>query len=404
MFTPNFRMAYETDLEFRKLLREDLVDVAYFEKFNNGRPFTLVENRKFKEFLRRHRDPRFDPRDPDCPSDPYDRDLDTIQASAGVLTPDGARRDPLFSELADEELERGTLQAEFGTFYEIYKTAYRRMRTDVAAQDSPLGGIHFDEENRSPGTDNIFDYMVRIGSLRNVSRDELVSKYGKPLARLHRVLAVKAQLRLLAGVHPILPPELQAYKLVTVASRAVTIDDKDSQRWDLNLDLSSVNRNTLASLTLNDVLELRKAGTDFFHMMQDDAFRPERFDLLCQTLKDYLEHLNNQLAFKPITSSRLSGARMGIRVLQGKLARHSSLRDDTIAVVFKIVADVAHSMFSHLGHISAANAVLDAPLHAAESAMKAAVAPRSMEDRVDDIKAHVTVPPSTDNEQVMQCE
>jgi hypothetical protein len=69
---------YRTDASFRYLLREEFINLAHFEKFANGRPFTLVENRKFHEYLRRNRDSRNDPRDPSSPSDPFDAELEAI--------------------------------------------------------------------------------------------------------------------------------------------------------------------------------------------------------------------------------------------------------------------------------------------------------------------------------------
>src|ERR1700722_6932319 len=79
VFSLNFQEAYRTDQSFRHLLREELVDFAHFEKFANVPAFTLVENRKFHEYLRRNRDSRYDPRDPSCPSDPFDPELEAIQ-------------------------------------------------------------------------------------------------------------------------------------------------------------------------------------------------------------------------------------------------------------------------------------------------------------------------------------
>jgi hypothetical protein len=36
-FSPNFQTAYRTDDEFKRLVRGNLVELAHFETFNNGR-------------------------------------------------------------------------------------------------------------------------------------------------------------------------------------------------------------------------------------------------------------------------------------------------------------------------------------------------------------------------------
>src|SRR6266481_1273699 len=92
VFSPNFERAYRKDKGFRDIFGAGLVEIAYFEKYNNGRAFTLVEHRKFREYLRRKRDPRYDPRIPECPGDPFDAELEAIQASAGSRMPDAQWR------------------------------------------------------------------------------------------------------------------------------------------------------------------------------------------------------------------------------------------------------------------------------------------------------------------------
>lgn len=281
--------------------------MAYFEKFNNGRAFTLVEHRKFREYLRRKQDPRYDPRIPECPGDPFDAELEAIERNAGRVSPDARWRDPLFTQFASQELENGTLNPLFGRLYTSYETAFRRMRGEFSARGAPLGIVNFDEKHKAPGTDNIFDYMARIGSLGDIPRDRLVTEFGDGVAHAHRVLMIKAEMCLMHGVHAVLPSELRAYRTLALSDSASgTISERDAQMRELDLDLSAVCVEALASLSAAEVMEPRAAAGDFFCVMREQAGNPESFCLICSTLADYWGALTPRLPTRLLARGNLS--------------------------------------------------------------------------------------------------
>ena len=404
IFSPNFQEAYRADQNFKYLLREELIDLAHFEKFANGRAFTLVETRKFHEYLRRNRDSRYDPRDPSCPSDPFDPELEAIQASVGKLFPDGAQRDPLFTEFADEELANDTLKADFADLHGIYKTAYRRLREDCRAQNIPLGIVHFDEFHKAPGVNNIFDYMARVSSLQSVPRQRLVDEFAEKVAHAYRVLLIKAEMHLLSGVHAILPADLASYRtLVLTAPGVTTIDEREAQVRELKIDLSSVNERTLKSLTFEEILELRDAGQEFFETIQNDAHKPECFDSLCGAIGRYSQHISDALAFKDAPTSRRSSVATYITILQGKVARHPRWRDEGIALMFKIIGGVAHSLLS-FSFVPGASAAVDAHLRQLEGTTKSILTPSPFGDSIKDVKSTLALSGTPEQEQLLQYE
>jgi len=403
MFSPNFERAYRKDEGFRDLLRAGLTDVAYFEKYNNGRVFPLVEHRKFREFLRRKRDPRYDPRIPECPGDPFDAELEAIQARAGSRVPDAKWRDPIFTRFAAQELDNGTLKPVLGKLYTAYETAFRRMSEDLAARNAPLGIVHFDEKHKAPGNDNIFDYMARVGSLGTIPRERLVSEFAGAIAHAHRVLLIKAEMCLMRDVHAVLPSELRAYRTLALSDSASgTIDEREAQLKTLDLDLSAVSVDVVASLSAAEIVEVRKAAGDFFEVLRDGAGNPGSFGVICSTLADYLKRLNAQLAYKAVPARRPGPVKAMVKIAQGKIARHTALLDDAVAVMFRIAGAFAHSYYKHHVAIEGGDAALDVPLKEMETFATAAIAPSALERSINDIPAHLSLSPG--GEQVMQYE
>jgi hypothetical protein len=402
MFSRNFANAYRKDDGFRGLMRGDLIDVAYFEKFANGRAFTLVEHRQFVEYLRQKQDPRFDPRNPDCPLVPFDSDLRAMEANLGRLTPNASWRDPLFTEFASQEIENGTFRTLLGKFHGSYTTAFDRMREDLEAQKAPLGIVHFDEAHRPEGTENIFDYMARASSLSKVPRDRLVAQFGNEVAHAHRVLLIKAEMFLMPGVHAVLPSELRGYRTLALSDSASgTIDEREAQMRTLELDLSAISPETLASLTAAEVLELRKAAVDFFTVIEQESGRTESFGLIFNTLANYLRRLNSALAYKavPHPPGRVNGI---VKLAQGKIARHTRLLNDAIAMSFKVASTLTHTYYTHHVPVPGGDAALDKPFQELEALTQAAFTPGALERSLKDIPAHLALSPT--GEQVMQYE
>jgi hypothetical protein len=140
--SPNFKEACRQDPAFKELFCDSLVEIAYFERFKDGSPMTLVQKRKFNDF-HQHADKNelYDPRNPACPRDPFDSTLETIESAVTKRFPDGPRRDPLFTSFADDAVRNGALKPALGKVYSCYETAYWNLREEYKT----LGIIHFDE-------------------------------------------------------------------------------------------------------------------------------------------------------------------------------------------------------------------------------------------------------------------
>ncbi|CAE6969649.1 hypothetical protein [Paraburkholderia domus] len=405
-FSPNFQAAYRTDDEFKRLLRGDLVELAHFEKFANGGAFTLVQFRKFREYIRRGQDPRFHPLNSDCPSDPFDEELDVIQQNVFRRFPEGSRRDELFTTFADQEIEREMLQKNLGDLWTIYRTAYDRMRSDVKSQGYPLGIVHFDvERHRSPTTKNIFDYMSEVSSLPPGQRTRLVKEIGEPIIRSHRTLLLKAEMTLMSGAYAILPADLAPYRsAVFKNSNAETVDEVNANIRERKIDLSAINTHNISALTLEEILEIRKAGQDLFDLIRVSGHKPEEFDLIWKYLTGYCRHVNERLDRRRRASGPMERAGNRVRLVQGKVANHSKLRDAVVTIFFKVLSAIGHAQVTVHTGMSEAGAVLDVPLEYAENAVRSAIELKPLGGMIDDVKAHLAFQTTENNEQLMYYE
>jgi hypothetical protein len=405
VFSPNFQAAYRADAQFRQMLREDLVQLAHFEKFANGRAFTLVECRKFFEYLRQGQNPRFNPLEPSCPSDPFDDELEAIQQNVGRRFPESSRRDLLFTQFADREIELEALAGDLGGLWAIYRTAYDRLRHDVQAQGYPLGIIHFDEVHRSSGTENIFDYMARVSSLPSGMRNRIVKEVGERIARSHRALLLKAEMQLMTGTHAILPTDLAPYRsIVFNKPNAESIDERNANIRESKIDLSAISATSLSSLSLDKVLELRRSGQELFDIMEDYAHKPDSFDMIWKCLDGYCRRINSALGAGQ--QQMATGSRSGnfIRLIQGGLAGQTGLRDVGVAMIFKVAGAIAHSQTAVQTGFAEAGSAIDVPLQRAEAAVRSAIAPKPLVSLIKDVKAHISLQTVGNREQLMYYE
>jgi hypothetical protein len=400
VFSRNFERAYYEDAGFRGLMRADLVDIAYFEKYNNGPVFTLVEHRKFREYLRRKRDKAYDPRDPRCPTVPFDEELPAIEAGAGRLLPNATWRDWLFTAFVSHEVDNGTFRELLGRFHEPYVTAFRALKDDLAAQDYPVGIIHVDPFHRLEGTEDVFDYMTRISTLAGISRARLIQEFGAKIAQAHRVLLIKAEMTLLEGIYAVLPAEFRDFRTLALADTASgTIDEREARLQVIDADLSSVTVQALAALSSEQVLELRKAAMDFFDVVRGDGQALGDFELVCRTLQRYLIFLNRAIGLLP-TSASPGHIRTSVQVLQGKVARHSGALFSGIGMLFKVFGSLAHTSFKEHGAPPGSEATIDGPLKQAEELTKRLLAGPALKSSINDLMSQIALSPEGD--QVMQ--
>lgn len=400
VFSPNFQRAYYRDPGFRNLLRADLIDIAYFEKYKDGGAFTLEEHRKFTEFLRRQQDKKYDPRDPNCPTIPFDTDLRAIEANSGRLMPNAVWRDWLFTAFASQEVENGTFKPVLGKFYEPYATSFSALRADLAEQGIPMGIIHFDNVRTLEATRDIFDYMGRISTLRDISRARLIQEFGSKIAQAHRVLLIKAEMTLLDGIYAVLPAEFRDFRTLALADSASGgIDEQEAQLRVLDVDLSSVTVQVLASLSADQIINLRKAAGDFFEAIKSDGYGFGNFDRVCKTLKDYLAYLNRSLGMLP-SAPAPGRIKSSVQVLQGKVTRHNTMLSAGVGLLFKVIGAFAHTSFQNHGAPPGTEATVDAPLKQAEHLTKAILAGPALERSIKDLMSQIAISPEGD--QVMQ--
>jgi hypothetical protein len=400
VFSPNFERAYYEDAEFRGLLRADLVDIAYFEKYNNGGAFTLVEHRKFREYLRRKQDKAYDPRSRHCPSDPFDEELPNIEASAGRLSPNASWRDWLFTAFACQEVENGTFREMLGRYYEPYVTAFKALKDDLAAQEYPVGIIHVDTHHKVEGTDDVFDYMTRIDTLKHISRARLIQEFGAKIAQAHEVLLIKAEMTLLEGIYAVLPAEFRDFRTLALADSASgTIDEREAQLQVIDVDLSCVTVKALAALSADRVIELRKAAADFFEVMKGDGYAFGTFDIVCRTLKSYLSYLNRAMGLLPV-AAQPGRIQTSVQVLQGKVAQHNGALSAGVGMLFKVISSLAHSCFKQHGAPLGSEAIFDGSLKQSEELTKKTLAGPPLQRSIKDLMSQIAISP--DGDQVMQ--
>ncbi len=91
-----------------------------------------------------------------------------------------------------------------------------------------------------------------------------------------------------------------------------------------------------------------------------------------------------------------------VKIVQGKVARHTTLLNDAVAVMFKIGTALAHSLYTHHVPVPGGENVLDVPLQEIETFTKTAISPSSLDYLIKDIPAHLALSP--DGERVMQYE
>jgi hypothetical protein len=346
----------------------------------------------------------YDPRDPSCPSDPFDAELDSIQERVGRQFPDGAKRDRRFTEFADEEIEQQSLRDDFGELYTAYEVAYDKLRGAHREQDQPLGIIHFDEVHKVPGVDNIFDYMSKVSSLRSVPRQRLVDEFGVKVARAHRTLMLKAELSLLSDVHAILPADLAPYRVLVFTNPGRgTIDEREANIRERKIDLSAISPENLARLNFEDLIEIRRAAMEFFAVIDTCSNRLECFDLIWKSLTSYCEYINDQLAFRGAASESTRGVPNYIRLVQGKIARHPLVRDTVIGLTFKVVSAVTHSLTAQTG-FQEVSAATDVPVQRAEQAVKSALTPKPLEGSLEHVKAKFVLSDMSQGERLMHYE
>jgi hypothetical protein len=214
---------------------------------------------------------------------------------------------------------------------------------------------------------------------------------------------IKSEMCLLRGVHAVLPPELRTYRTLALSDPASgTINEREAQMRELPLDLSAVSLNALASLTAEEVLEIRAGATDFFSVIGEKAADPDSFGIICSTVAEYLKRLNNALAYKVVYSGPSRSGKTLVKLVQGKLARHSALLDNAIAIMFKIGTALAHSFYTHHVAIQGGDAAIDVPLKQMEAVTKAAVVPSPLNHLINDIPARLALSPN--GERIMQYE
>jgi hypothetical protein len=220
-------------------------------------------------------------------TDRFDDELETIQSEVEQVFPDTADRDPLFTRLVDAHMERAFLKDSLGGLYGAYETAYEAMKATQLAYKYPyFGVIHFDPSHKD-GT--IFDYMANAPRMKAINYDKgrLIREIGNKVFYAHQALEIRAQLALL-DTHAVLPPELEPYNtLVMPGADETQISEQDREFASFDIDVSALDIDSFYSLTLAEIVEVRKAGAAYFAALENMRLGVVSFDEILKSLKDY---------------------------------------------------------------------------------------------------------------------
>lgn len=363
--SPNFRRAYQQDPAIRECFALRLAEVAHFEMNKNGSHMTLCEMRDFY----RRGEGLFHPHLPlHFTSGQFDHELEDIERSARRHYPESKDRDPLFTSYCKDLLEHSRIKSILGEAHTAFAVAHAHMLERYPT----LGIIHFDYEHTFRGDENIFDYMSHLNGVR-ASKQTLVRTYGQEIARIYRALLIRAETKLLMG-SIVLPSDLRDYRTFVLhsADRETMHKDEREER-EVEIDMSPVSVNAMASLTSKQLIEYRNSdeANNFFKLLRECSDLSTSFDQLVSAVRVYCLFLNKRLsASREQLVERIKKG--SIRVIRG-VARNLSRQVTGVNVIVDILGLFSQSIyaFNPAGILKGAGKDIAKPL--AESLHKASI-------------------------------
>ncbi len=152
--SPNFRLAYRSDAEFRELVASDWVNFWYLHRKgprHNEGPMDLVDVKDFhhQNGLYSQEEYRFFSNDG---SDEYLRDLQRKKKPTTLKEADGTLRDPIFTQRVLNTFDCAYLHRHLGDYQRLFAEFTHELQAELAANETPLGAIHFEAGLKKDGT------------------------------------------------------------------------------------------------------------------------------------------------------------------------------------------------------------------------------------------------------------
>jgi hypothetical protein len=235
--SPNFRTAYYSDADFRKLAQSQLIRIAFSnQRGTNGPPMTLVELRDFhlrhglgwpdiKEFFAEEANAS------------YLFDLQRKPKNTRVAF-NGSLRDPLFTAKILEQIRGDYLRRHLGKYVTLFEEIVCFYYGELSKQSVPLGIVYFVEKRPEWKADTIVDAFVK--RLSDAETDHALQNYKDAIYRFAKSILTRSELDLMK-LDPVLPPEEQSYVEVLHGRTVRQIVDKkeclDLKVYELSSDL-----------------------------------------------------------------------------------------------------------------------------------------------------------------------
>lgn len=285
--SPNFRFLYDQDPLFQRLVTDEFMEIAYYEKYKNGPHFSLEELRGFYRnghALHKNMDLAF------C-GEEKDYQLREIEKRVSRQYTESEKRDPDFTKLCDNFAKSPIAYDTLGFAYSSFYRAYEEMRKEVPV----LGIVHFDPE-QTWGTKLLYDYWERKPG--SSSKNELIAKFSCKLTPIYRAMLLRTETDLLdSRLQSIIPRELYEQRALMLASDyqiKYYLEQLETETHEINLDLNILSRDVLAHLPVELLQRLRKSdeARNYFKCMNLMCFE-DGIDL--SVLKDVVYQYTHRI-------------------------------------------------------------------------------------------------------------
>jgi hypothetical protein len=224
--SPNFRAAYQEDVDFRMLTQSDIVRISYSnQRERNGPPMNLIELKDFhlahnlgwpdvKEFFAREG------------SSAYLLDLQGKPEETSVAF-DGSLRDPLFTLKILENRRCDYLKRHLGRHLDLFEDVIGSYYDVLSQRDVPFGIVYFVESRPGWKGETVLDAFLK--RLPDTEPDEAGQAYRSAIYNFAKSYLTRSELDLMRR-DPILPPEERTYVEVLHGKTVEQIADAENCR------------------------------------------------------------------------------------------------------------------------------------------------------------------------------
>lgn len=275
---PNFRKAYLSDPEFKKLADSDIVQISYLHAENDGRgpPMDLagVTNFHLRENL-------FYPEEREFygggGGEGFINQLQAKSAST-LIVRDGSQRDPIFTARIMAAMGSPYLQQHLEGDRALFEDCTRELQTELASRGTPLGAIWFEAGWQPDGTcrwtvPTVLDRMFRRMDHLSADRRKQIAE---TIWRFYRTHLFRAESDLMQ-VDPVVPPESDFYVDVMYGKAPASffhpLEDENLHVYRVATDLDDAT--LYRHLDFNTIVDVRTRGAAYFEAASRIDLQPE---------------------------------------------------------------------------------------------------------------------------------